>query len=53
MQRGESGATSGRGQWFLHRDDAPSHTPLVAQQFLSSPAVIGARSEWLLTVPYS
>jgi hypothetical protein len=38
MQFGGSGATSGRqGQWLLHHDNALSHTPLVVQQFLSSP----------------
>jgi hypothetical protein len=38
MQFGRSGATSGRqGQWFLHHYNAPSHTSLVVQQFLSSP----------------
>jgi hypothetical protein len=37
MQFEGSGATSGgQGQWFLHHDNAPSHTSLV-QQFLSSP----------------
>jgi hypothetical protein len=36
---GGSGATSGRyGQWFLHHDNASSHTSLVVQQFLSSPS---------------
>jgi hypothetical protein len=37
MQFGGSGATSGRqGQWFLHHDNAPSHTSLVVQQFLTT-----------------
>jgi hypothetical protein len=36
MQFGGSGATSGtQGQWFLHHDNAPSHTLLVVQQFLA------------------
>jgi hypothetical protein len=36
MQSGWRGATSGRqGQWFLHHGNAPSHTSLVVQQFLS------------------
>jgi hypothetical protein len=26
-----------QGQWFLHHDNAPSHTSLAVQQFLSSP----------------
>jgi hypothetical protein len=33
-----------QGQWFLHHDNAPSHTSLVAQQFLAEgkhiPAII-------------
>jgi transposase len=24
-----------QGQWFLHHDNAPSHTSLVVQQFLT------------------
>jgi hypothetical protein len=44
-----------QGQWFLHQDNAPSHTSLVVQQVLSSPTTFlsGFRSEWLLAVPYS
>jgi hypothetical protein len=38
MQFGGSGVTSSRqGQRSLHHDNAPSHTSLVVQQFLSSP----------------
>jgi hypothetical protein len=42
-----SGMTSGRqGQWFLHRDNALSHTSLVVQQFLPHPTTnfSGSRS---------
>jgi hypothetical protein len=36
IQVGGSGATSGTdSEWFLHRDNAPSHTSLVVQQFLT------------------
>jgi hypothetical protein len=38
MQFRGSGVTSGRqGQWFLHHNNAQSHTLLVVQQHLSSP----------------
>jgi hypothetical protein len=30
-------ASGSQGQWFLHHDNAPSHTSLVVQQFLASP----------------
>jgi hypothetical protein len=52
MQFGGSGATSGRqGQWFLHHDNAQSHTSLVVQQFLLLPNHYTLRMT--LAVPYS
>jgi hypothetical protein len=39
MQFGGIGVTSGtQGQWFLHHDNATSHTSLVVHQLLSSPS---------------
>ena len=49
-------------EWFLHHDDALSHTSLVVQQFLAEkkhschhPTTVlsGSRYKWLSVVPYS
>jgi hypothetical protein len=56
MQLGGSGATNGRQrQWFLHHDNAPSHTSLVVQHFISVSSHRNLRISLrvILNVPYS
>jgi len=39
MQFGRKRRDKWQGEWFLHHDNAPSHTSLVVQQFLTEKSI--------------